>query len=126
MSDEKPILPQEKARGATGESKASLAELIAQTPGAQTREQLLERIKARQQKRLKKQSSPAPAEEALVTPEPLPIVHQPDKFAADFFARLKEKTKATQKDNPKAKPTPKRSKPRLVVDNDKPDPADKK
>ena len=119
--------PQEKGRSATGESRPSLADLIAQTPGAQTREQLRERIKARQQKRLKKQSNPASAEEELVTPEPLPIVNQPDQFAADFFARLKEKTKATQKDKPKAKPTPtKPSKPRLVVDNDKPDPPDKK
>jgi len=110
-----------------GESKASLADLIAQTPGAQTREQLLERIKARQKKRSKKSQQSAPSEEELVTPEPLPIVNQPDQFAAGYWERLKEKTKAAQKGNPKAKTTPtKRSKPRLVVDNDKPEPSDKK
>jgi len=111
-----------------GESKASLADLIAQTPGAQTREQLLERIKARQKKRSKKSHQSAPSEEQLSKPEPLPLIlSNPDKYAAKFFAQLKEKEKATQKDKPKAKTTPtKRSKPRLVVDNDNPDPADKK
>jgi len=122
MNGGKPPKPEDTK--ATGTSP--LADLIAQTPGAQPREQLLERIKARQEARLKKKQKSAPAEDQLTTPEPLPIVNQPDQFAADFFARLREKTKATQKGKPKAKPTPKRSKPRLVVDNESSDPADKK
>jgi hypothetical protein len=123
MNDEKP--PKTEEKRPTGE--LSLADLIAQTPGAQTREQLIERINARRQKRSKEQANQAPAEEELVTPEPLPFVNQPARFAAGFLERFKEKTKATQKDTPKAKTTPtKRSKPRLVVDNDKPKPSDKK
>ena len=125
MSDGKPPVPQDKSASATGGSKASLADLIAQTPGAQTREQLIERINARRQKRSKEQANPAAAEEELVTPEPLPFVNQSARFAAKFRALLEEKTKAKPKDERKAKPT-KRSKLRLVVDNDKPKPSDKK
>jgi hypothetical protein len=107
---------------------AELADLILQTPGAQTREEALAHIAAREQafsEKLAKPKTP-PSEDQLTTPEPLPIVNEPDQFAAGFFERLRKKTKATQKDKPKAKPTPKRSRPRLVVDNDNPDPADKK
>jgi hypothetical protein len=50
----------------------------------------------------------------------MPIVNEPDQFAADFFERLKATTNATQKDKPRAKPTPtKRSKLSLIVYNDK-------
>ena len=122
MSDGKPPTPEQQRPAGT----PPLADLIAQTPGAQPREHLLERIKARQEARSKKKQKSAPAEDHLTTPEPLPIVNEPDRFAADFFARLREKARATQKDKAKAKPTPKRSKPRLVVDNESSDPADTK
>jgi hypothetical protein len=69
---------------------------------------------------------PPYADDQLATPEPMPIVNEPDQFATDFFERLKAKTKATQKDKPRAKPTPtKRSKLSLIVDNDKPNPPEK-
>jgi hypothetical protein len=122
MNGDKPPPPEEQKPAGT----SPLADLIAQTPGAQPREQLVARVKARHEARSTKKQKSAPAEDHLTTPEPLPIVNDPDQFAAAFFARLKEKTTATQKDKPKAKPTPKRSKPRLVVDNDDPDPADTK
>ncbi len=93
----------------------TLADLIAQTPGAQTREQAIESIKARRQKRLAEKTQPAVSEDQLVKPEPLPIIEKPDQYAADFFQRLKAKEKAKQK-------PPKRSKPRLFLDNDKYDP----
>jgi hypothetical protein len=125
MSDGKPPVPQDKSASATGGSEASLAGLIAQTPGAQTREQLIERINARRQKRSKEQANLASAEEELVSPEPLPFVNQSARFAARFRALLEEKTKTTPKRKQKAKPT-KRSYLRLVVDNDKPKPSDKK
>jgi len=96
----------------------SLADLIAQTPGAQTREQAIERIKARRQKRLTKEPRPSVSEDQLAKPEPLPIIDKPDQFAADFFERLKAKEKA------KTRP-PKRSKPRLFLDNEKPEPPPK-
>ena len=125
MNDGKPPVPQDKSASATGGIEASLADLIAQTPGAQTREQLIERINARRQKRSKEQANPASAEEELVTPEPLPFVNQSARFAAKFRALLNEQTKATQKRKQKAKQT-KRSYLRVVVDNDKPKPSDKK
>ncbi len=97
----------------------TIADLIAQTPGAQTREQALERIKTRRQKRQAQQPQPALADGELSKPEPLPIIDKPDQFAADFFKRLKAK------ENAKRKP-PKRSKPRLVIDNGQPEPPRKK
>ena len=107
-----------------GGSKPSLADLIAQTPGAQPREQLLERIKARQQKRSNKQQKPAPSEEELSRREPMNIINDPYGSAPDVIERLqaiakaKQKTKLQQK--PKAQPKPpKPSKPYLLVNNDK-------
>ena len=127
MSNEKPPKPEEKRP--TGEF--SLADLIAQTPGAQTREQLLERIKARQQKRPKRQSNPTPSEEDLTKREPMNIVDDPDGAASDVIQRIRANAKAIrdakQREEREAQQKArKRSKPRLVVDNDKPEPSDKK
>jgi len=96
----------------------SLTDLIAQTSGAQTREQAIERIKARRQKRLAAKQQPPISEDQLIKPEPLPIIGKPDQFASQFFERLKAKEKAKQK-------PPRRTKPRLFLDNEKPKPADK-
>ena len=122
MNNEKPPKTEEKRPA----GKLSLADLIAQTPGAQPRAQLIDRINARQQRHPKKQSNPAPAEEQLTEREPLPIpddlahIHEdPDQFAAGFFKRRQVEARAKQK-------PPRRSKPRIVVDNDKPSPPDKK
>lgn len=115
MSDKKPPLPQQKSASPTGGGKASLADLIAQTPGAQPREQLRERIKARQQARAKKKQKPVPNEEQLTTPEPMPFVHQPNVWAAGLLERFKSK----EFPKPKQKP-PKRSTPRVIINNDKP------
>jgi hypothetical protein len=68
-----PFLRREKHRamsdGKPPTGKLSLADLIAQTSGAQTREQLLERIKAREQARSRKKQKSAPAEDQLATPD---------------------------------------------------------
>ena len=100
-------------------AEPSLVELIAQTPGAQTREQALAHIKARQQKCIKKPLQSVPSEEQLATPEPFPIIDNPEQHAANFWKRF------NAKEEEKRKP-PKGSKPRLLIDNDKPDPSDKK
>ena len=71
------------------------------------------------QERLQATAKPTPAEEDLIKREPLPMVNEPDQFAEGFFKRLKLKEGAKQK-------PPKGSKPRLIVDNDKPGPSDKK
>ena len=125
MSDQKPPLPQDKNASATGGSKPSLADLIAQTPGAQSREQLLERIKARQQKRSNKQQKPAPSEEDLTKPEPINIISDPYSSAPDVIQRLLASAKAKQKEKPTAQPKqPKGSKLRLVRKDGKPVPPD--
>jgi len=53
-----------------------------------------------------------------VTPDPLPNIDNPQN-AANFWKRF------NAREEEKRKP-PKGSKPRLIVDNDKPDPSDKK
>ena len=60
-----------------------------------------------------------PSEEAISEPEPLPILHDPDKFAVGFYKRKEAEARA------KLRP-PKGSKPRMFIDNDKSDPSDKK
>jgi len=115
-----------KSAPVTTQNKVSLSELIAKTPGAQTREQLLERIKAREGKRPKKLRQSAPSEEQLTEREPLPIpddpaqIHDdPDQYAVGYFKRKQAEEHAQQK-------PPKGFKLRLVPKKDKPDPADKK
>jgi hypothetical protein len=107
-SDQKPPV---RATSSASVRKASLGELIAGTPGAQPRDQLVERIKRREGRRPEK-SSEARVQVELSKPEPLPIIDKPDQFAADFFDRLKAR------ESEKRKP-PKRSKPKLMVDNGK-------
>ncbi len=114
-SDQEPPGVPRKSAPVRSHNKVSLSELIAKTPGAQTREQLLERIKAREGKRTKTSPRSAPSEEQLSTPEPMPMVDA-DKFAEGYFKRLKAKEEVKRP----------RSKPRIVVDNDKPSPTNKK
>ena len=63
-----------------------------------------------------------PSEEDLTKREPINIISDPYASAPELLKRLVTKAKDNQKE--KRKP-PKRSKPRLIVDNDKPDPPDK-
>ena len=126
MSKGKPPKPEDNR--ATG--KLSLADLIAQTPGAQSREQLIERINARQQKRPKKQSNPTPSEEDLTKPEPMNIVDDPHGTASDVIQRIRANAKAIrnakQREELKARPKPaKGSKLTLVRKDGKPVPPDK-
>jgi hypothetical protein len=102
-----------------GIDKASLAELIAHTPGAQTREQAIESIKRRRQKQHIEKPQPAISDDQIAKPEPLPIIDNPEDFAKGFYQRLQAKEKAKQK-------PPKRSKPRLLLNNEKSDPSGKK
>jgi hypothetical protein len=122
MNNEKSPKTEEKRPA----GKLPLADLIAQTPGAQTREQLLERINARQQKRPKNLSNPTPSEEGLTKHEPTPLIDSPDDYAAGYFKRLKEKEKTPTKAKSKAQPKqPKGSKLTLVRKDGKPVPPDK-
>ncbi len=90
----------------------SLAELIAQTPGAQTRQEALAHVRARTQTAKPPSQQPL-LDDDIIKAEPMPIIDKPDVYAADFFQRLKMKEKGKQK-------PPKRQKPRLVIDNDTP------
>ena len=90
----------------TDPKKPSLADLIAGTPGAQSREQASESIKARRAQLL---NTTEPPPQDFAAPEPLPIVDTPDDFAKGFFQRLMAK----------GDPTPQPFTPRLVVDNNK-------
>ena len=116
MSEGKPPKPEDNR--AIG--KLSLADLIAQTPGAQPREQLIERINARQQKRPKKQSNPTASEEDLTKPEPMNIIDDPYGAASRVVERLQALVKAKQKEKAKAQP-----KLALVRKDGKPVPPDK-
>ena len=131
MSDGKPPLPQDKSASATGGSQPSLADLIAQTPGAQTREQLLERINARRQKRSKEPQKPAPSEEGLSKPEPMNMISDPYGSAQDVYQRILANAKAIrnakQREEREAQSKPSKGfKLRLVPKNDKSEPSDKK
>ena len=131
MSDGKPPVPRDESASAPGGSKASLADLIAQTPGAQTREQLLERINARRQKRSKEPQKPAPSEEDLSKPEPMNIISDPYGSAVDILQRIHANAKAIrnakQREEREAQSKPSKGfKLRLVPKNDKSEPSDKK
>jgi len=116
MSDHKDAPPATTAKAQRAEP--SLVELIAQTPGAQTREQALKHIASRE-----KEFTPRKAQRRLLSDddvdkrEPLPIIDNPQN-AANFWKRF------NAREEEKRKP-PKGSKPRLLIDNDKPDPSDK-
>ena len=99
-------------------SPTALAALIAKTSAAQPREQIIQRHKTRMQERMQATAKPTPDEEGLVKREPMPMIDDPE-FLAGFVKRFKAREQEKQK-------PPKRSKPRIVVDNDKPGPADKK
>lgn len=85
-----------------------LPELIAQTPGAQTREQALASIKTRRQQLLGTDDAP---QTDFTSPEPLPHT-DPDAYAKGFFER--QMAKET--------PPSRGAKPRLVIDNNNDDP----
>ena len=110
-----------------GLPNARSLELIAQTPGAQTREQALAHIAARERASAPKTSQhPVPSEEGLTKHEPTPLIDSPDDYAAGYFKRLKEKEKTPTKAKPKAQPKqPKGSKLTLVRKDGKPVPPDK-
>ena len=113
------VPPPRKSNRKPGDaSPTALAALIAKTPSAQPREQIIQRHKTRMQERLQEAAKPIPSEEDLTKPEPMPMIDDPE-FLAGFVEQFKAREQEKQKQ-------PKRSKPRIVVDNDKPGPADKK
>ena len=129
-SDQKPPGVPGKSASVTSHNKVSLSELIAKTPGAQTREQLLERINARQKKRSKEPQKPTPSEEDLTKPEPMNIVDDPYGTASDVIQRIRANAKAIrnakQREELKAQPKPaKGSKLTLVRKDGEPVPPDK-
>ena len=91
-------------------TKPSIADLIAATPGAQTREEALASIKARRARMLAASDAAQPTD--FSAPEPMPILGDPEAFAREFFQR-------TLQEPP---PPPRGVKPRLVVRNDDDDP----
>ena len=111
--------PRKNSRKPSDASPAALAAMIAKTPAAQPSERIRQRGKAQAQA-----VKSTPSDEDLTRREPAPFLDRPDDFAAGFFARMKDKAKATHTDKPKTKPG-KLSKPRIVVDNEKPQPPEK-
>lgn len=91
-------------------AKPSIADLIAATPGAQTREEALASIKARRARMLASPDAAQPADFSV--PEPMPILGDPEAFARAFFQRKMQE----------AAPPPRGVKPRIVVRNDDDDP----
>lgn len=85
-----------------------IADLIAQTSGAQSRDQANKSLKVRRDRLLNSAASP-PAE--FETPEPLPGIDT-ESYAQGFFQRMMDKES----------PPPRGGKPRVVVDNDDPKP----
>ena len=92
-----------------------IADLIAQTPGAQTRDEAKASLKARRERLLNTTATPLADPTA---PEPIPDVDT-QGYARDFFARMMEKETQNQK------PPARGSKPRIVIDNDDPQPPEK-
>jgi len=100
-----------------------ITEMIARSPAAQTREQALASIKARRARLLARPpvESRHDDEPDLTRPEPMPIIDDPDAFAAGFWTRFNSKEPPST-----PRPPPRGSKPRIVVDNTKPQPPRKR
>jgi hypothetical protein len=122
MSDHKDAPP---ATEKVQRAEPSLADLIAQTPGAQTREQALKHIASREKEfSPRKRQRPAPSDDEVAKHEPMPIHDNPLKdnpyqWAIDHLKRKQPEARTQQR-------PPKGFKPYLVPKKDKPDPADKK
>lgn len=107
-------------------NRSLMAEVLARSSAAQPREKAIASIAARRARLLAlprsdspAQAGPAAEEEAVIEREPMPSLDDTETFAASFWQRLKEREAA------KKEPPPRGSKPRLVVDNDKPGPPEK-
>ncbi|MGD9784061.1 MAG: hypothetical protein AB7E80_17140 [Hyphomicrobiaceae bacterium] len=95
----------------TKRAMPSLADLIAQTPGAQTREAAHAHIEARRGQWRAVDAKPSGD---ITQPEPMPAIEDVEQFAKGFWQRKMEDQ------------TPKRGgKPKLVVDNDDDPPPDR-
>jgi hypothetical protein len=95
----------------TKTTKPPIADLIARTPGAQTREEAKASLKARRDQLLSSTSVP-PSDPAAT--EPMPDIDS-EAYARHFFTRLAEKEKNSAPPRP-----PRGSKPRLVTKDDEP------
>ena len=89
-----------------------LADFIAATPAAQSREQAMASVKTRRAQLIS--SSATPPLSDFGAAEPMPLLDAPDEYAKQFFQRLITKEKTPRK----------RSQPRLVIDtkDDYPEP----
>lgn len=94
----------------TDRKMPTLADLIARTPGAQSRDAAQTSVIARRAQLLN--SAAPPPSEDFTAPEPMPIVDAPDAFAQAFFQRLQDKE------------LPRTARPRLVIDNKRTPPTD--
>jgi hypothetical protein len=116
------VPPPRKSNREPGDaSPTALAALVAKTPGAQPRERLIQRHEARLQERLAVTAKPIFSEEDLTKREPAPLID-----ADGFWTRFMERTETTPREGKKVPPKKRPSKPRLIVDNNKADPPDKK
>ena len=80
------VPPPRKSNRTPGDaSQTALAALIANTPGAQPREQIIERRKTRVQESLQRLSKPMPSEEDLTKREPINIITDPCTFPRRNF-----------------------------------------
>ena len=83
------------------EKPKTLADLLASQPAAQPLDEALENIRARR-RRLLDTLTPEPAD-AMPGPESIPVIDNPDEFAAEFWKRQQSSKKKPRA--PKGKPT---------------------
>ena len=95
-----------------------ITEMIARSPAAQPRDKAFASIKARRARLLAQRpvDTRRDHEPDLTRPEPMPIVDDPDAFAAGFWTRFNSKPPPTPA------PPPRGGKPHIVVDNTTPQP----
>ena len=101
----------------------TLKDLIAQSPGAQTREKALESIKARRAKILKQHPAPIPNEETIGAAEPIPAVELPDLPPPPKPKRTQQNQRGPSERPPRPFPphATKKNQPKFtVIDGNKP------
>jgi hypothetical protein len=92
----------------TDESRLLAARLLAASPSAMPLEDALEHIRARRAQLLLAQPQSPPITEDF-GPKPMPIVEEPEKFAANFWD--KRQLPGPTDEPPKPKPKPKSKRP---------------
>jgi hypothetical protein len=93
--------------------KSLLREWLAKTAGVQTREKALASIEARRARFPARNRPDTRRDDEIPALEPVPLIEEPDDYAADFWKRQAAKNEAKKR-------PPLGKKPRLIVDNSDP------